>query len=545
MTAGDAPGRKDARRRDGAVCDDELAGLFSGMTGPLALAVSGGADSMALMHLAARWVRLARSEAWTVTVTVGDEVQRPARSELPIAAPPWLADVRDADQLEARGGPPPIVVLTVDHGLRDGSSADARFVAAEARKLGLPCRILRWEGPKPTTGVQEAARAARRALLLGVVEDERAWVDDLLACGERKVRMCERSIALAHHADDQAETFLMRLARGSGLDGLSAIRSPETFRDHAGRIGIIMRPLLAVPGARLRATLEAAGLPWREDPSNADRRFERVRVRQALEVLAGLGIDPTAIAASAGRLAAARFGYQSLIADGPARSVRWHHGMMAECDLFRWGPDVSVRLIQSMLAACGGEAEPARLAQVEALVARLASDTHETLGGCRVTTDGASRLRIFREIGRGLPVVELAAGAAQQWDGGRFRIAVDATWTGGPVAVAALGMADWATLKRGVPGLAELRLPAAAVATLPAFRRDGHLLAVPTLERIVAAREESGAVLARSLRRQLGADPAPARGDDRTDLGPDVVPFRAEFTGASRADLPVSFRSEN
>ena len=271
-------------------------------------------------------------------------------------------------------------------------------------------------------------------------------------------------------------------------------------------------------------------------------------------MLAGLGIEPVDIATSASRLGAARLGYMNLITDGPARSLRWHHGLMAEFDLFRWMPDVMVRLIQALLGAMGGEAELARLSQVEALVARLAKDTDETLGGCRVTTDGESRLRIFREIGRGLPTVEVTAGETRPWDGGRFRVAVDATWTGGPVTVAALGMQDWAGLKRALPGLAELRLPAAAVATLPAFRGDGRLLAVPTLERIVAAREKAGTglahslahVLPRPLRCQLGAEPAP--GHDAVAgcaRGPDIVPFRAEFTGASRGDLPVSFQGES
>ena len=149
--------------------------------GHLALAVSGGADSLALLLLAQRW-----------------------RS--------------------ARASGPQLLVLTVDHGLRPESAAEARFVGEVASRYGLSFRSLRWEGPAPTAGVEAAARAARYSLLLGAARAEGAT-----------------HLATAHHRDDQAETFLMRLARGSGVYGLAAM-SPDVDRD-----GIrLVRPLLDV-----------------------------------------------------------------------------------------------------------------------------------------------------------------------------------------------------------------------------------------------------------------------------------------------------------
>ncbi|MFN4089341.1 MAG: tRNA lysidine(34) synthetase TilS, partial [Alphaproteobacteria bacterium] len=175
----------------------------------LAVAVSGGPDSLALALLAVRWAA-------------------------------------------TRGGS--AVALTVDHGLREESAREAAAAGAVLRRFGLPQHILRWQGGKPATGVQAAARAARYRLM----ED---W------CGANAVL----HLLLAHHADDQAETVLLRLGRGSGpfgLAGMAAVRERERVR--------LLRPLLAVSRRRLAATLRAAGAPWTLDPSNEDPVFARV-----------------------------------------------------------------------------------------------------------------------------------------------------------------------------------------------------------------------------------------------------------------------------
>ncbi len=158
----------------------------------------------------------------------------------------------------------PFVVATVDHGLRPGSAAEADEVAGLAARLGLKHRILAWTGPKPAARLQEAARAARYRLLAELARETGA---DL--------------VLTAHTLDDQAETVLMRLCAGSGPAGLSGMAPARTL------VGLTLgRPFLNVPKTRLVATCEERGWPFVRDPSNADPRFGRVRLRRLLPLLA-------------------------------------------------------------------------------------------------------------------------------------------------------------------------------------------------------------------------------------------------------------------
>lgn len=157
--------------------------------------------------------------------------------------------------LAAEAYPGAVAAATVDHGLRPEAADEARHVAAICRRLDVPHAILAPEEPIGGN-IQSAARAARYALLEAWREDEGlGW------------------IATAHHADDQLETILMRLMRGSGVDGLSAIRPVN---------GAVIRPLLGMRKAELVAHAAARGLEAMADPSNADPAFDRVRVREAL-----------------------------------------------------------------------------------------------------------------------------------------------------------------------------------------------------------------------------------------------------------------------
>src|SRR5262249_12082255 len=178
-----------------------------------------------------------------------------------------------------------VVVLTVDHRLRPTSGEEAARVAAIAHGRGLAARVLAWGTPPSEGGraVEATARAARYRLLLAAAREEGA-----------------SHILLAHHRDDQAETFLMRLSRGSGLFGLAVMRPTVAVGDVT-----IFRPFLDVPHARLVATAAAAALVPVEDPMNADSRFLRVRIRQLTPLLAAAGVDAAGIAASARRIAAA------------------------------------------------------------------------------------------------------------------------------------------------------------------------------------------------------------------------------------------------
>ncbi len=215
----------------------EAAQLFAGFADApaLVLAVSGGPDSMALMWLAARWRK-------------------------------------------ARGKGPRLVAVTVDHGLRPEAAREARAVKHAARNLDLAHRTLRWRGDKPATGVPEAARAMRYRLLARAAK----------AAGASH-------ILTAHTRDDQAETLLMRLLRGSGIAGLAAMAAVSE------REGLLLaRPLLDVSKARLIATLKAAQLDFADDPTNRDPAFTRPRLRALMPALAAEGGDARNLARLAG-----------------------------------------------------------------------------------------------------------------------------------------------------------------------------------------------------------------------------------------------------
>ncbi len=402
------------------ISQGECETLFSGLEGVAhaGLAVSGGADSMALMHLARLWREGAGDGAANFTV------------------------------------------LSVDHGLREGSAGEAEWVAERAAVLGFPCTILRWQPGRKTSRVQEDARQARYGLMAGYAHAN--GLDALLT---------------AHHLDDQAETLLMRLGRGSGVDGLAAI--PERGQ-WAGLS--VWRPLLDVSKARLVATLEASEIEWLEDPSNKDMRFERVRLRRAMDELNALGIGADALARSAKRLRRAR---EAL--DSAAGSFLQSHGVLDAAGFCRISAaafaeapvEVALRALARALQGVGGQASPASLAKLEALVKALKAGggPPQTLGGCHVAP-GMSEVLILRERGRTGPGdLVLNPGECGLWDN-RYRVCLEHDFAA-PVQVRALGKPGYAEVKARL-GKA-VTLPERAVEGLVSFWLDESVLAVPPL----------------------------------------------------------------
>lgn len=275
----------------------------------IVLAVSGGPDSLALMWLAARWRKALK-----------------------------------------RG--PALAVVTVDHGLRPEAAAEARAVKRLAASLDLPHRTLRWSGDKPSTGIQAAARGARYRLLAKAAKTLGA-----------------SHVMTAHTRDDQAETVLMRLSRGSGIAGLAAM-AREIERDGV----VLARPLLDVPKARLIATLAKARIAFATDPSNADPRFTRPRLRELMPQLAAEGCDARSLVRLAVRAARADAALE-LMTDGaeqflasldagserPGVNARAFLGLAAE---------IQIRLLLRTLSRHGHEGPP-ELGKVEALAEAL------------------------------------------------------------------------------------------------------------------------------------------------------------------------------
>ena len=157
---------------------------------------------------------------------------------------------------------PKLLAVTVDHGLRAAAAGEAAAVKRLARRLGVAHRTLRWRGKKPKSGLQEAARQARYRLL-----------------AHAAARAGYGHILTAHTLDDQAETVLFRLARGSGLGGLAGMAHASPLPAPSAGTVFLVRPLLRIAKARLVATLESAGVPYSEDPTNRDPRFTRARLR--------------------------------------------------------------------------------------------------------------------------------------------------------------------------------------------------------------------------------------------------------------------------
>ncbi len=400
------------------LADAELDGLFAPFAdaGLIALAVSGGANSLALMVAAARW--------------------------------------RDR-----RGGRPDLLVLTVDHRLRRGSGREAANLVALARARGLAARVLVRKGPAPDADIEAAARRARYRLLF----------DAAAAAGASH-------LLTAHHRDDLAETFLMRLQRGAGLFGLAAMRPAIDM----GGI-VLARPFLDVPRARLAATVAAAGLTPVDDAMNADPRFARTRVRNLLSMLAGEGFDSGKLAAAARRLAEAADAIDAAASDLIREAVDVDAFAVARLDPGRlWAApgEVRGRVLTRLLMAVGGDDYSPRFERLEALLSAMAGQRRgrfkRTLAGAVVEwRDNA--FAIYREIGRdGLPPVALAPGAAVVWDH-QFSVSVERMAPQG-LTVAALGEAG-----RRAIGV-RVAAPPGAVAALPAILRRGRIVAVPTLD---------------------------------------------------------------
>jgi tRNA(Ile)-lysidine synthase len=285
----------------------------------IVLAVSGGPDSIALMWLAARW-----------------------RSAL------------------ARG--PRLIAVTVDHGLRPEAAREARDVKRLARTLDLPHRTMRWTGVKPKTGLPAAARTARYRLLAQAARASGAT-----------------HILTAHTRDDQAETLLMRLLRGSGIAGLAAM-ARESERDGVW----LARPFLDVSKSQLIATLEKAKVGFADDPTNHDTNFTRPRLRAVMPVLAAEGGDTRNLARLAARLARANAAVEILV-DGAERylalrdrealrsrvNAKASDVMDFDSKAFAALPEeIRLRLLLRTINRFGHEG-PAELGKVEALLAVL------------------------------------------------------------------------------------------------------------------------------------------------------------------------------
>lgn len=406
----------------GPIQDDELEVIFQRLErfDRLMLAVSGGPDSMSLMHLVSRWRT------------------KPNRAS------------------------PDIIVATVNHGLRPEAGEESAFVGTVAQRLGFAHEMLQWIGPHPESGLQAAARTARYELLTQRARDQSCPV-----------------ILTAHHLEDQAETLLMRLARGGGVDGLSAMADEVCLNGV-----VIQRPLLNVCKARLIATLQEIEEEWCHDCSNDDIAFERVRIRKAAPMLRELGLTANQIARTATRLRRARNALEARtsaflsIVPNLERDLMTGGFVAVPRDIYDGeAEDIRLRAMARILVTVSGRKRP-RMAKLEALIEALSKSSNGawTLASCAIVAKD-QRLLVFRETGRrGVSTIDLRPGEHVIWDR-RFQVSWDSRLTDA-IQVGPLSD-DLSTVRAfGCPLPA---VPKTAALSLPAFRAEGTLFAVPHL----------------------------------------------------------------
>ncbi|WP_322894783.1 MULTISPECIES: tRNA lysidine(34) synthetase TilS [unclassified Yoonia] len=313
---------------------------------PVGLAVSGGGDSVALLHLVAA--------------------------------------------LDGN-----ISVASVDHGLRAAAVDECAIVADICASYGMPHQVLRWHGWDGHGNLQAKARDARYRLIADWAQA--AGIAD---------------IALGHTADDQAETLIMALARGAGVDGLSgmaAVTEKFGLRFH--------RPLLQVTRAELRIYLKTANHIWCDDPSNDDPAYERIRIRQAADMLSRLGLTPQALGQVAQHMAAAARALERQTNDLVPYLLRQHGDMLITLPLSDLSGEEARRLVLTAMGQVNRGLIPPRRAEQDRLMEMLRKGQATTLAGCVFSFDGPV-LRIGRELAAVKDHITATTGL---WDG-RWRL---------------------------------------------------------------------------------------------------------------------------
>jgi tRNA(Ile)-lysidine synthase len=304
----------------------------------VAVAVSGGGDSMALAHMLATYAATRKKKLH-------------------------------------------VLAITVDHGLRAESAAEAKLVAKWLSKWPhVTHKILQWSGPKPKTGKMESARIARYALMADMCKAEGIEI-----------------LAVAHHADDQAETFLMRLTHGSGLDGLAGMRLMQPYNDTL----TLYRPLLGLQHADLLSYCKKHKVKWVEDQTNSDQKYTRTRLREAL---ATEGLDTKRLATTLQRLerAASALGDITAATTQKALLEQTEDSHVFDMAILKAMPfEIFLRVLRNALDTLGRGRYGPRLEKLEEIAATIyksSKKTKATLAGCLIAVDPrGGRLKISRE----------------------------------------------------------------------------------------------------------------------------------------------------
>lgn len=381
----------------------------------VALAVSGGPDSMAMAHLMQDWCR--RQQHF-----------------------------------------PPIAFI-VDHGLRADSAREAELVRERLGLTGIQAEILRWRHDGVASAVHQEARRARYQLLLEACQ--RQGCDDLV---------------LAHQKQDQAETILMRLSKGSGIDGLAGMAA-ETYQDSIR----LLRPLLPVEKERLIATCNDARLAFVEDPSNHLPKFARGRLRRVLPLLQDEGLTIDRLIDLGQRAAEARDALNVMLSEFLLRALRTDAYGVCYLDaaaLLRAPRAIALRALSHALQRVHAEEYPPTHAALGLVLDDMKDDGDpRTLNGCLVSPRGGE-LAISREVAAIQDVVRVHAGESILWDG-RWRVTLAPDVAGEPFEVRPLGHPPHEWLDRYAPQLRHHMPQGRVRAALPALWKGAEIAIVP------------------------------------------------------------------
>ena len=382
------------------------------------LAVSGGGDSMALMHLAAYWAK--------------------------------------AHAVQCH-------VVTIDHGLRSASASEAQFVAQAAAELGLSHTTRCWENWDGQGNLQDQARQARYRLL-----------DD--ARGDSQL------VLMGHTLDDQDETFLMRLKRGSGVDGLAGIPACRFVGSAAGDDGYwVLRPLLGISRQALRDYLNQQNVQWVEDPSNQDPSYERIQMRQLLNQISGAGLGPSVLAETAARMGQAKEALDRQLSRLVRDLVQEYHGDLT-IDLqalLKEPTEISDRLLAAALCWVSSNPYRPRYAALRRCSEAVTGGAAQSLHGCLLYL-WKGRLRITREY-HAVADMSVVAAPKALWDGRwRLNLLPPAHDTAAGWVIKPLGEAG----AQAVRPLLPKDIPFRSLLACPAlFDEDGVLQTVPGLSK--------------------------------------------------------------
>lgn len=397
---------------------------FLPISSKIALAVSGGPDSMALAYCVKRW------------------------------------GLRDC------------VALIVEHGLRPESAEEAACVRTRLLDMGVAAEILPWTHGDLSGRIHEIAREARYGLLFAACR--RLGAGDLL---------------LAHHSGDQAETVLMRLAKGSGIDGLAGI-PPQQERE-----GIrLVRPFLGLTKERLIATCDAAKIAYVTDPSNASAKYARGRLRKILPLLEAEGLSVGNLTMLATRAREAKEALGFVTAEFLKTAARAEIGgtvCLKRQSLRDIPRAIALRALTAALRLVHDDAYPPEYAPLSALldeVVQGGKSATRTLYGCMVSVS-ANKVTVLREPSAAKEAVPLSPGGSVFWDG-RWTIFSDSSVPAGTIR--ALGEIPHQTLDALAPGLRKLVPQGRVRASLPGLWDGEKLRAIPSFDEAKSLRMAFG-----------------------------------------------------